>query len=181
MTLDGRTVVFAVDFPGPTLFDGNATARLYIDDGANADQRRELEAICSGTKGGPMGALAPLIAKWLPARIAKIDVAEADETITVTVANAGRVKSQRLRDPQACSIEKQQDGEVAGANPLLAGSRGGVVGERHCLIRRCRTRQGPGAFGGADARTVRRFAGLHCGEGEEGADGGNFAGRGGGA
>jgi hypothetical protein len=62
VTLDGRTVVFAVDFPGPTLFDGNATARLYIDDAANADQRRKLEAICSGNKGGPMAALAPLIA-----------------------------------------------------------------------------------------------------------------------
>jgi len=63
VTLDGRTVVFVIDFPGPTMFDGNATARLYIDDGANADQRRELEAICSGNKGGPMSALAPLIAK----------------------------------------------------------------------------------------------------------------------
>ena len=114
VTLDGRTVVFAVDFPGPTLFDGNATARLYIDDGASADQRRELEAICSGNKGGPMGALAPLITKWLPARIAKIDVAEADETITVTVANAGRVKSQRLRDPQGVGFTLRGGGFVTG-------------------------------------------------------------------
>ena len=49
--LGGRTVVFAVDFPGPTLFDGNGTARLYIDESASADQRRELEAICSGGRG----------------------------------------------------------------------------------------------------------------------------------
>src|SRR5262245_40329467 len=70
--LGGRTVVLALDFPGPTLLDGNATARLYIDDGSNADQRRELEAICSGKVGGPMGGVAPLITKWLPARTAKI-------------------------------------------------------------------------------------------------------------
>ena len=38
--LGDRTVVFAVDFPGPTLFDGNATARLYIDAGASDEQRR---------------------------------------------------------------------------------------------------------------------------------------------
>ena len=114
VTLDGRTVVFAIDFPGPTLFDGNATARLYIDDGANVDQRQELEAICSGTKGGPMGALAPLIAKWLPARIAKIDVEEAGETITVTVANAGHVKSQRLRDPQGQGFTLRGGGFVTG-------------------------------------------------------------------
>jgi hypothetical protein len=100
VALGGRTVVFAVDLPGPTLFDGNATARLYIDETADADQRRELEAICSGQKGGPMAALAPLIAKWLPARSAKIDVADAGDTITVTVDGTGRLKSQRLRDPQ---------------------------------------------------------------------------------
>jgi hypothetical protein len=114
VTLDGRTVVFVIDFPGPTMFDGNATARLYIDDGANADQRRELEAICSGNKGGPMSALAPLIAKWLPARIAKIDVGEAGETITVTVANAGRVKSQRLRDTQGQGFTLRGGGFVTG-------------------------------------------------------------------
>ena len=86
VALGGRTVVFAVDFPGPTMFDGNATARLYIDEGANADQRRELEAIYSGQKGGPMAASPRSIAKWLPARSATIDVADEGDTITVTVA-----------------------------------------------------------------------------------------------
>ena len=98
--LGDRTVVFAVDFPGPTLFDGNATARLYIDAGASDEQRRELEAIVSGQKGGPMAALAPLISTWLPARAAQIDVADEGDAITVTVDNAGRVESRRLRDPQ---------------------------------------------------------------------------------
>lgn len=40
--LAGRTVALALDFPGPTLFDGNGTARIYIDDGASKDQVREL-------------------------------------------------------------------------------------------------------------------------------------------
>ena len=86
IALGGRTVVFAVDFPGPTMFDGNATARLYVDEEANADQRRELEAICSGQKGGPDGGHCPAIAKWLPARSAKIGVADEDDTITVRSA-----------------------------------------------------------------------------------------------
>ena len=63
---------------------------------------------------GTVAALAPLIAKWLPARIAKIDVAEAGETITVTVANAGRVKSQRLRDPQGQGFTLRGGGFVTG-------------------------------------------------------------------
>src|ERR671919_2637334 len=48
VNLGGRTVVLALDFPGPTLLDGSGTARLYVDEEAGADQRGELEAICSG-------------------------------------------------------------------------------------------------------------------------------------
>jgi hypothetical protein len=114
VALGGRTVVFAVDFPGPTLFDGNATARLYVDEGANADQRRELEAICSGQKGGPMATIAPLIAKWLPARSAKIDVADEGDAITVKVGDAGRVESRRLRDPQGQGFTLRGGGFVSG-------------------------------------------------------------------
>lgn len=40
--LDGCTLVLSYDFPGPTLYDGNATARLYMDEATTADQRREL-------------------------------------------------------------------------------------------------------------------------------------------
>jgi hypothetical protein len=112
--LAGRTVVFAVDFPGPTLFDGNGTARLYIDDGANAAQRRELEAICGGRKGGPMAALAPLVAKWLPARSARIDIADNGDTILLMVSDAGRLESQRLRDPQGEGFTLRGGGFVSG-------------------------------------------------------------------
>jgi hypothetical protein len=110
--LGGRTVVLALDFPGPTLFDGNGTARLYVDEEAGADQRGELEAICSGQKGGPMAALAPLIATWLPARAAKIDINDAGDAVTVTVANVGRVESRRLRDPQGQGFTMRGGGFV---------------------------------------------------------------------
>ena len=112
--LGGRTVVLALDFPGPTLFDGNGTARLYIDEAASADQRRELEAICSGRKGGPMAAVAPLVAKWLPARSARIDIAANDDNILLTVAEAGRLESRRLRDPQGEGFTLRGGGFVSG-------------------------------------------------------------------
>lgn len=114
VALGGRTVVLAIDFPGPTLFDGNATARLYVDDGANAEQRQELEAICSGKKGGPMAAIAPLVAKWLPARSAKIDVTDEADTIRVTVADAGQVESRRLRDAQGQGFTLRGGGFITG-------------------------------------------------------------------
>ena len=112
--LNGRTVVLALDFPGPTLFDGNATARLYIDDGASADQRRELEAICSGQKGGPMAVVAGLVSKWLPGRAAKIDVTDQGDTLSIAVGEAGRVESRLLRDPQGHGFTLRGGGFVSG-------------------------------------------------------------------
>jgi hypothetical protein len=94
--LGGRTVVVANDFPGPTLYDGDGTARVYIDDGANADQRRELEAIFQGKRGGPMEIWGGLIAKWLPTQRAKIDAQQQGGTLNVTVGGFGQIKSQRL-------------------------------------------------------------------------------------
>jgi hypothetical protein len=111
--LGGRTVVFVPDFPGPTLFDGNATARLYFDDGASAEQRRALEAIFTGQQGGPMAILSPLVATWLPAQTMPIDVQEADETITVTVGNVGQVQSRLLRDGQGQGFQLRGGGFVA--------------------------------------------------------------------
>ncbi len=98
VNLDERTVVVGLDFPGPTLFDGNGTARVYIDDQASADQRRELAAIFQGTKGGPLEIIAGLVTNWLPAQTTKIDLKEEGDTLIAGVGTFGQVKSQLLKD-----------------------------------------------------------------------------------
>jgi hypothetical protein len=98
VNLNERTVVVGLDFPGPTLFDGNGTARVYIDDQASADQRRELAAIFQGTKGGPLEIIAGLVTNWLPAQTTKIDLKEEGDTLIAGVGTFGQVKSQLLRD-----------------------------------------------------------------------------------
>jgi len=108
--LSGCTLAIALDFPGPTLYDGNGTARLYIDDGASADQRRELEAIFQGTKGGPMEILGGLVTKWLPTQAAKIDSQEQSGTLTATVAGFGQMKSQRLTNQAGRPTTMQNTG-----------------------------------------------------------------------
>jgi hypothetical protein len=60
-----------------------------------------------------MAVLAPLIAKWLPARSAKIDVADEGDAITVKVGDAGRVESRRLRDPQGQGFTLRGGGFVS--------------------------------------------------------------------
>jgi hypothetical protein len=108
--LDGGTLVIVLDFPGPTLFDGNATARLYIDEAASSDQRRELEAIFQGKKGGPMAIIAGLVTKWLPTQTTKIEIQEKDDTLTATVGNFGKVKSQRLKNEAGQPMSMQGAG-----------------------------------------------------------------------
>jgi hypothetical protein len=100
LDLSGRTVVVGVHFPGPTLFDGNCTARVYVDDGASDEQRAALEAIAHGDSGGPMEQLAPLIGTWLSTESVPIEANEDGDTITVDVGQAGQVRSQLLRDPE---------------------------------------------------------------------------------
>ncbi len=94
--LSGRTIATALAFPGPTLFDGNGTARLYIDDATTDDQRRELEAIFHGEKGGPLEIIAGLVTKWLPTQSPKIEVQEQNGTLTADVVGFGVLSSQRM-------------------------------------------------------------------------------------
>ena len=97
VSLGGFKVAFTGEWPG-NFFGGNGTARLYIDEGANADQRRELEAIFSGKKGGHLEALfGAVITKWLPAQATKIDIQWGDNP-SLTVGTVGQGRLQPMKD-----------------------------------------------------------------------------------
>jgi hypothetical protein len=107
-------VVVGIDFPGPTMFEGQATARLYIDQRANAEQQRELEAIFRGQRGGPMGMVASLVSTWLPSKAAGIQVKDEGDVITLTVGENGRIESKLVRDPEGKSFEMRGGGFISG-------------------------------------------------------------------
>jgi hypothetical protein len=113
VSLNGQTLVMALDFPD-LMFNGGGTARLYFDEGATAAQRGALEAIFTGQQGGPMAAVAPLVATWLPSRTARIDVREDGDTVTVAVGDIGRVESRLLRDGEGKDFTLRGGGFVAG-------------------------------------------------------------------
>ena len=114
LDLSGRTVVIRVHFPGPTMFDGDASARIVVDDGATDEQRAELEAITQGRKGGPMEVIGGLVSSWKPTSTASIDIDEDGDTITVHVGDAGEVQSKLLRDPEGHDFKLRGGGFVMG-------------------------------------------------------------------
>jgi hypothetical protein len=111
--IGSRTVILAVDFPGPTLFDGGGTARIYVDNSADSAQRRELEAVFQGKQGGPMEVIAGLVKQWLPTQAAKVDVLEEGDTLTVSVENFGSVQSQLLKNEAGQIMTMQNVGFAA--------------------------------------------------------------------
>jgi hypothetical protein len=111
--LSGLKVVFVGDWPGD-FFSGNGTACLYIDATANTGQRRELELICTGKKGGPWEAMAGVIATWLPAQPATIEV-QWGESVSVRVGDIGQIS---LQPPLTDGAGRQT--QVLGAAAMAA-------------------------------------------------------------
>jgi hypothetical protein len=93
--LAGSRAVMAFDLPGDFV-SGNFTVKLYLSDAASADQRRELEAIIGGQKGGAFGAMAGMITKAFPTQTTNISVASGDNP-SVTVGNVGRITLARVK------------------------------------------------------------------------------------
>ena len=95
--LSGRKVAFAAEWSAD-FWSGNGTARLYIDASAAPEQRRELEAIFSGKKGGLFEPLmGGVISRWLPTRSTTIEVGHGDSP-SATVGEVGRVTIRPLKD-----------------------------------------------------------------------------------
>src|SRR5688500_5381465 len=69
--------VLAADFPGNFNL-GNGVGRVYLDEGMSDDQRRELEAILSGQKGGVFEGLGGAFSHMLPSKIARIALNSGD-------------------------------------------------------------------------------------------------------
>jgi hypothetical protein len=110
VTLDGCVLVVAADYPGPTLLDGKGTGRIYIDEKSTPDQRRALERIFRGERGGPMAIIAGLIDNWLPNQYPAIEVQEDDDTVTATVGHFGHIRSDLLRSEAGDLMTMQHAG-----------------------------------------------------------------------
>ena len=124
--LAGTTVAVGALWPG-NFFSGNGTARLYVSEDASAEQRRELEAIFSGRKGGLLAPLwGAVVKQWLPVEITRVDIEWGDKP-TLAVGKVGDVTLTPLKD-QAGRATKVTGAAAQGAFQLesmdLASSKG---------------------------------------------------------
>jgi hypothetical protein len=93
----GCRAALAAQWPG-NFFAGNGTARIYLDSRSSDAQRKALEAVFSGKKGGMFGAvLGPAVASWLPAATEPIDI-QRGESLSLTVGAAGRMTLTPYKD-----------------------------------------------------------------------------------
>src|SRR5215467_6548788 len=67
VALDGLNAVVIARSPG-IMADGDWAVAVYLDDKADHRQREALQRIFTGSAGGPLGGLAPLISKVLGIR-----------------------------------------------------------------------------------------------------------------
>jgi hypothetical protein len=113
VSLSGQTVVVAFDFP-ELMFLGGGTGRVYVDDGATPEQQRALGEIFTGQVGGPIAALAPMIATWLPVHAAHIELREDGDAVSVSVSGIGSVETKTLRDAGGNDFRLSGGGFVGG-------------------------------------------------------------------
>lgn len=83
------------DLPGD-FFGGIDAARLYIDDSCTDQQRRELEAIVHGEKGGAWEAVGAMIKEWRSTEVAPINI-QRGESLVITVGDVGRISLQPIK------------------------------------------------------------------------------------
>ncbi|HEU5367058.1 MAG TPA: DUF1326 domain-containing protein [Ktedonobacterales bacterium] len=71
VALDGLNIALIARTPGP-MAAGNWSVALYLDERADEQQRQALQAIFTGSVGGPLANLAPLISTVLGVKTAPI-------------------------------------------------------------------------------------------------------------
>jgi hypothetical protein len=93
--LSGARLAMQFELPGDFL-GGIDKAKLYLDPSLTTAQRRELDAIFHGEKGGLWGGMRGMIKTWLPSSVAKVEISDGDSP-TVTVEGFGNIALQPIK------------------------------------------------------------------------------------
>jgi hypothetical protein len=120
--LGGLMALILWDSP-QRMFDGGWTEGMYLDDKADARQRRALEAIFRGAAGGPWAILAKFVATWLETRTVTFDFVDEGRRKSLSVPGLFETKIETLRGPSP------------DADPALVNLYNTIHGATHVLAR----------------------------------------------
>ena len=109
--LSGAKLFLHFELPGDFM-GGIDKGRLYLDSSLSEEQRRELDAIFHGDKGGLWGGMKEAIKEWLPSTVAKVDFTNGDSP-GGSVEGIGELKLQPVKTEDGTSSK------LSGA-PVLA-------------------------------------------------------------
>jgi hypothetical protein len=123
VVLDGLAVAMMARSPGP-MANGNWSAAVYLDDRADAQQQQALTAIFTGTAGGPLASLAPLIAQVLGVTTAPITFTKQGTSRSLEIPGTAK-----LSVHAAPSIVPDQEIWAANAHPFNTGGVAMAVGD----------------------------------------------------
>lgn len=97
--LEGTRGVIAYDSP-QHMIDGDWTEMIIVDQAASPDQRRAVEAILTGSAGGPWAILARFVGTMLPTQYLPIRIDDEERTKRIEIDGVlrGTVEALRGRD-----------------------------------------------------------------------------------
>ncbi len=97
--LSGVEAVMAFECP-PVMIEGGWKGRIVLSDRASEAQRRAVEEILKGKRGGPWEVLARFVSEWLATRVAPMRIEDEPNRKAISVAGVlkGTVDAIRGRD-----------------------------------------------------------------------------------
>jgi hypothetical protein len=108
--VSGLTVAAVADTP-KVMTDGNWRLGVFIDGAASDEQAEKLGAVFSGSLGGPMEALGPLVGESLGVERARIDVHEEGLRHSVRIGDAVEFE---IEDVVPFGVESGQPAKLSG-------------------------------------------------------------------
>jgi hypothetical protein len=93
--LSGVKMLVHFQLPGDFM-GGIDKAKLYYDTSASDDQRRELDAIFHGERGGLWGGMSEAIGEWLPSAAVGVEITDGDSP-TVRVEGIGEANLELVK------------------------------------------------------------------------------------
>ena len=88
--LDDMIVALMIHTPG-AMSDGNWSVVAYLDERASQAQQQALHAIFTGSAGGPLSVLAPLISTIVGMKLVPMTFRKEGRTRSLEIAGAGRI------------------------------------------------------------------------------------------